>query len=381
MTQDPFGDIPLFRELHRLLASSEGPINYEIARQVALAVAAQGGTGAPADEAAGRIFVEAVRSSERLVAGYTGLTYDEPMRAEATDVARWVSATLRGWRWLFERLAERFAGELARVSEEHGEGASDNPLQAAIGQVGPLLMGVQVGTLVGNLARNALARYDLPVPRDDERNLFVVTPNCSRTASEYGLEGDALLRWLALHEVARHLVVGAVPWVHRYLESLVSEVVDAIEIDLSGLEQRFMELSSGGIEGLQGAGPQGMLPVVPTERHRRALARLSAFLALFEGYATAATRAVGPEITGDAARIEEGMARRRVAANEGEAVLATLLGVSVDRALESAGTTFCTAVVKLKGPHALNKVWDAPDNLPTSEEIKDPFAWMERQGL
>jgi uncharacterized protein (DUF2342 family) len=23
-------------------------------------------------------------------------------------------------------------------------------------------------------------------------------------------------------------------------------------------------------------------------------------------------------------------------------------------------------------------VWDAPDNLPSSEEIRDPFQWMER---
>jgi uncharacterized protein (DUF2342 family) len=35
-------------------------------------------------------------------------------------------------------------------------------------------------------------------------------------------------------------------------------------------------------------------------------------------------------------------------------------------------------VVKLKGIAALNKVWDAPDNLPSLDEIRDPFAWMER---
>ncbi|HZA20057.1 MAG TPA: hypothetical protein VE889_04305, partial [Actinomycetota bacterium] len=45
MTQEPFGDIPLFREIQRLLqAGGGGPINLEIARQVATAVALGGMT-------------------------------------------------------------------------------------------------------------------------------------------------------------------------------------------------------------------------------------------------------------------------------------------------------------------------------------------------
>jgi uncharacterized protein (DUF2342 family) len=35
-------------------------------------------------------------------------------------------------------------------------------------------------------------------------------------------------------------------------------------------------------------------------------------------------------------------------------------------------------VVKLRGIASLNRIWEAPDNLPTLDEIKDPFAWMER---
>jgi uncharacterized protein (DUF2342 family) len=34
--------------------------------------------------------------------------------------------------------------------------------------------------------------------------------------------------------------------------------------------------------------------------------------------------------------------------------------------------------VQLKGLPALNQMWAAPDNVPTLNEIKDPFAWMER---
>ncbi|MGH2777969.1 MAG: zinc-dependent metalloprotease, partial [Actinomycetota bacterium] len=62
----------------------------------------------------------------------------------------------------------------------------------------------------------------------------------------------------------------------------------------------------------------------------------------------------------------------------GQAALASILGISFDRALENKGETFCAAVVKLKGLGTLNHVWDAPDNLPSPDEIKDPFQWMER---
>ena len=84
------------------------------------------------------------------------------------------------------------------------------------------------------------------------------------------------------------------------------------------------------------------------------------------------------QVVEGAARIDEGMARHRSSPSEGQAALSSILGISFDRALENKGETFCAAVVKIKGLSALNKVWDAPDNLPSSEEIKDPFQWMER---
>jgi putative hydrolase len=255
-------------------------------------------------------------------------------------------------------------------------------MQAAFAQVGPLLMGLQVGALVGSLGKHALGRHDLPVPRDDDGHLFFVAPNVDGVASDYGFDAERFRMWLALREVARHLVISSVPWLARYHKGLLLEVADTIEVDVSDLERRLGELGAGGLEALgQGMAPEGMLPLVPTERHRRAVARLRAFLALFEGYAAHAVGAVSSEIVGDTARIDEGMARRRASSGEAETLLADLLGISRSKTLEASGSTFCAAVVKLKGPGVLNRVWDAPDNLPSEEEIRDPFAWLERQGL
>ena len=44
---DMWNDVPLFREIQRVLSSSHGPVNWELARQVVHAVVAEG-NGAPA---------------------------------------------------------------------------------------------------------------------------------------------------------------------------------------------------------------------------------------------------------------------------------------------------------------------------------------------
>jgi putative hydrolase len=380
MAQEPFGDIPLFREIQRLLAAGGGPVNYEIARQVAGAIAAPGSSEGPYAPDVVRTVTDSVASAEAMLRGYTRFAADEPLRAEVIGRSRWIHSTLDGWKWLMEHLAQRFTGELGQLGGPPGADAEANPMGAAMGQIAPLLMGIQVGTLTGNLAREVVGRYDLPIPRDDDGILFVVEPNVIALAESYEADATELRKWIAMHEAARGIIVGGVGWVGRYARSLLTELVDSIEIDAAELERRLMDLQSRGIESLQesGLGGQDALPLVPSERHRKALARVQAFLALFEGYAHHACRQIATSILSDPQRIDELMARRVAEPSEGEKMLASLLGLAFDRKLEQSGVTFCAAVASLKGVSGLNRVWEAPDNVPLLEEIKDPFVWMER---
>ena len=376
MSQEPFGDIPLFREIQRLLASGGGPVNKEIARQVAGSIIASQGADPEPLAAEKQSLVEVVHQSEALFSGYTRLTPDESLPVEPVTRRWWVTSTLDGWNWLFEHLAKRFAAELGRLGSESAEGAG--AMNAAMAQIAPLLMGIQVGTLVGQLGKETLGRYDLPIPRDDDGRLFLVVSNVSALANDYGVDGSQLTRWVAMHESARGVISKRFPWVDRYFRSLLTELIDSIEIDIGALEQRLIDLQSGGIEAVQEGLGDGSLPVIASPRHQAALQRLQAFVAVFEGYANHACRQIAGELIDDPQRVDELMARRAISPSEGETLLAGLLGLSFDRGLEQAGTTFCAAVVSLKGLQLLNRVWDAPDNLPALQEIKDPFKWMER---
>ncbi len=375
MAQEPFGDVPLFRELQKLLAASEGPINFEIARQVADALIKDLPETSAATHSFGT-FADAARSSELLVSGYTRMTLDEPILARTITRAQWIATTLEGWRWLLEHLSQALSGQVSSFAESTG--ADVNPMGAVMTQIAPLLLGIQSGTLVGHLARESLGRYDPLIPRNDDGRLFFVVTNVEHLAEEYDLDPEGLRRWLALQDVARHQVLAGVDWIASHFRSLFTELLDSIEIDTTQLESRLADLQSQSPESLEGVGSDQMIPIVPTERHAGALARLRAFVAAVEGYSKHTASVVAGEVVGDFEKIEEGVTRHGAGASPGKTMLAGILGVSFDRPLEAAGSTFCAAVVKLKGIRSLNRVWDGPENLPSLEEIRDPFAWMER---
>jgi putative hydrolase len=374
VSQDPFGDIPLFREIQRILQAGQGPVNFEIARQVATAVATEGHTEPHFDPPTERDYRDAVRAAEVVLTGYTRRPLDEPMQVLVVDRRWWVGSTLTAWRWLFESMSTRFSDELAKMQPDSE--SAGGPLGATMGQVAPLLLGMQAGTLIGHLSKEVLGRYDIPIARDDDGKLFFVDRNVRDVAKEYGFDTEVFRKWLALHDAARHVIATSVPWFNRYYRSLLAELVESIEIDTQDLERRLMELQSKGMEALENI--DDALPVVQTERHRGALDRLHAFVALFEGYARHSCEEVAADTTGDTTTIDEGMSRHHASPSEAQRMLATALGVSHDRTLETAGKTFCAAVIELRGLPSLNRAWEAPDNLPSRAEIKDPFAWMER---
>lgn len=367
---DPFRDIPLFREIQKLLASGEGPVNLEIAKQIAQATAPS--VSASPDPAWASEMSEATRTAEMVLSGYMRLVPEEPAGIEILTPAEWTSSTLEAWGWLFGKLSERFSSAFEGFAERSG-GAG-----GMFGHIVPLMMGVQVGTLCGELATEAVGRYDLPVPRDDKGKLFVVATNAERLAKDYGFPLSELRKWLALREVGRHLVFTSSPWVGRYLRAALADIVSSVEIDLEDLERRMLQLGEQGMQGLEGMQAPQALPLVPTEAHARALARFQAFVATSEGYAANATSQVAAELVKDAGRIEEAMVRHAASPSAGKQALTTLLGISLDRDQRIAGMTFCNAITQLRGIDALNRLWQAPDNLPDLEEIRDPFAWIER---
>ena len=112
---DVWNDVPLFREIQRVLMSSSGPVNWELARQVGIASASWGTEDPAPSEEDRRGFDEAVRVAELQVAGFTGLEAPSDIpRVEAVRRGQWVQANIEGLRALLEPAAAK-VGEVVSV--------------------------------------------------------------------------------------------------------------------------------------------------------------------------------------------------------------------------------------------------------------------------
>ena len=178
---DVFRDVPLFREIQRVLLSSTGPINWELARQVGIAAATWGGdqpAPTPEDE---RGFAETVRAAELAVAAFTGM----PQPFDVTEVhavgrGQWVEANIRGLGGLLDPVGAKLASAMNEAGGELPSPAvaGGDFMEVLMQRVVPLLLGVQVGAVLGYLGQRVLGQFDLAVPRPGGALYFVI-PNIS----------------------------------------------------------------------------------------------------------------------------------------------------------------------------------------------------------
>jgi putative hydrolase len=386
---DFFGRIPLFREFARLLAGESGPVNWELARQVAVATAAGAdalGTtpqlprptaSPPPGER--REWDERLRLAELWVDPATSLA-GRGLTLAAQPVSRpdWAEAMLPE----FAPLVEPGARRLMEAVGPEAAASTPAEMRQVMTRLGALLAGLQVGALVGQLAQLVLAQYDLALPNREPARILVVPENVAAFEESAGVPADQFRLWLAAHEVVRQRLFVGVPWLADHLRAAVVEIANATEPDPSGLMERLQSLDLGGTEDLRELleGGQGLLGP-PTAALQAAVGRLEAALAVTEGYAlTVCERALTgrlPALGTVTAAVD-----RRLADPEGpQALFAQLLRVDPERAGAARGRRFCREVLAATDIEGLDRLWAHPDFLPTQEELATPGRWLERSGL
>jgi len=71
----------------------------------------------------------------------------------------------------------------------------------------PMMLGMTVGSMVGQLAARAFGQYDLLLPRDPDKALLVVPANIDSFAGEWDLPLADIRMWVLVHELAAHAVL------------------------------------------------------------------------------------------------------------------------------------------------------------------------------
>lgn len=380
--QDPLADTPLFREIQRVLMSSSGPINWELARQVGIAVASWSEDDQEPTEEDRRGFEETVRVAELSVAEATGLpTPPDVTRVEAVRRARWVESNVEGLRDLFEPGATRLARILDDARKQERSAAAEGPpvLETMIGQMSPLLMGAQVGTVLGHLGQRVLGQYELPFPRRGQPALLFVVPNIARFEKEWSLPPVDFRAWVALHETTHAFTLGR-PWVPDHLHGLIRELAEGMEFDLAGLESRIAELDLSDPQRLSEVlgDPGEMLGQTMNDEQRLLMRRLQAFMSAAEGHADHVMNIAGSKWLPSFSQIDEAMRRRHEGRSQEERLIERLLGLEVKAEQYRLGRAFCERVAELTDEETLARMWEGPEALPSMPELEEPSLWLAR---
>ena len=377
---DVWNDVPLFREIQRVLMSSSGPVNWELARQVGIASASWGTEDPAPSEEDRRGFDEAVRVAELQVAGFTGLEAPSDIpKVEAVRRGQWVQANIEGLRALLEPAAAKIGDAIATAQRDAVPEQAQAGVAQMLGQLSPLLLGAQVGTVLGTLAQQVLGQYDIAVPRpDDAGALLFVVPNIARFEKEWSLDPTEFRTWIAIHEVTHRFEFGR-PWALTRFRELIDDFTSTLTLDVEELQQRLASLDPSNPEGMQEmlAGQESLFGAVMDDEQRLKLRRVQAFMTASEGYGDHVMHALGAQMLPSYARIDEAMRRYRETEHV-DPVFERLLGIEVKREQYRLGRAFCDTVVELTDEATLARMWDSAEALPSMPELEEPRLWLAR---
>ena len=390
----PLGD--LMRNLARFF-TSQGPLNWEIARQMAQWAAAGGQPEANPDPLSRVRLEELIRVAEMHVTEATGLPVSTagPLGVVAVSPGDWALRTLEDWKPLLEKLARRMAppaggppgGSSLFGAPGLGEDAStdlpDDPMArlfAGLPQVlGPFLFGLQSGSMVGQLAGRAMGQYDLPMPRPAGRELMMVPATIDRFASDWSLAPDDMRMWICLRETAHHAVLGR-PHVRARLDQLIGSYVDAFTPSAQSLEARMADLDLSDMAGLQAAfgDPESLLQEMQNDEQRRIQVPLQALLSVVVGYVDHVMDTVGRRLIASYGPLTEALRRHRLEESPGARILGQLFGVSLGAPQYEQGAAFVKGVLERAGDDGLGRLWRSERSLPTPAELVAPGLWLAR---
>jgi putative hydrolase len=390
---DALRDVPLFREIQRVLMASTGPVNWELARQVGIASASWGADDPVPGEDERSSLEQTVRAAELAVADRTALpSPPDVARVEAVRRAQWVEASIASLREVIEPVAARLTASLGDLQAGEGfpglpgmpgalpgdESAGGGEMAGQVLQmIGPLLMGVQAGTVLGALGQRVFGQYDLAVPRPAGSLSFVVA-NIAQFEREWDLPRMEFRAWVALHEVA-HRFAFAGAWTRDHFLELVRDLVANAEIDLSSLRQRLesMDLSDPGAmsQGMEGVG--NLFGETTSSEQRLRIARVQAFVVAAEGYADHVTDVVGRTMLSSFGKIDEAVRRFREG-RPGDQALEQLLGLQMTDEQHHLGRAFADTVAEQTAEATLARMWGSADSLPSMPELEEPTLWLAR---
>ena len=244
-----------------------------------------------------------------------------------------------------------------------------------------MLVGAELGVLLGILGKRVLGQFDLLVPEEDVGGqVLYVGPNILAIEKRFNFSPGPFRLWVALHEVTHRMQFTGVPWLRGYFLSLVDETLEGIDPD----PRRLLDALTRAIDALRkGEDPLaegGLVGLFASDKQRATLKKVQGLMCLLEGHGNVVMDRIGADHVPGQARMSSVLRARRQASG-GQKLFARLTGMEMKMQQYEQGEKFVAAIEDKAGPRAVDEAWKAPDNIPSIEEIRDPDAWLERVGV
>jgi putative hydrolase len=378
-----------FQRLGQLLSWQGGPVNWDLARDVARQTVA-GSADRSVTTADREPVLDALRLAELWLDEATSFPSGATSSA-AWSRAEWVEATLPAWRELVDPVAGKvvdsmgsmLAGEGGPLAGAMGmpglpaeqAGAMSQmagPLQQMMRSIGGAMFGAQIGQAVGSLALEVVGSTDVGLPLAPGGRAALLPANVAAFGEGLGVPLDQVRLYLALREAAHHRLFAHAPWLRAHLVETVAAYARGITVDTSRLEEAMGSIDPTNPESLQQALTGGLFEPEDTPEQKAALLRLETALALVEGWVDEVVDAAASPHLPAASALRETVRRRRASGGPGEQTFASLVGLELrPRRLRDAAALW-RAVLAEKGQDGREAFWAHPDLLPTADDLDDP---------
>jgi len=407
---DFFSKIPLFGELEKLMSWQGGPVNWDLARQVAIKAASEGDRAVSSSEQTEAR--DALRLADLWLEESTALPSAMTGPTEAWSRVRWIEATLPVWRSAIDAVAEQVTAAMGSTLQEGLRGMAEGglppelaamlppqiaaqlpsdasgfqallgPMMGMLGQIGGVLFGTQVGQALGTLAGDVLAAGEIGLPLAPDGSMALVPLNVAAFTTDLGVPADEVRIFLALREAAAARLFAHVPWLRSGLLGAVEEYARGIRVDPDQIMRSVESLQASGFDpsdpnALGEAMNEGLFDVPESPEQRRALARLETLLALVEGWVDTVTAAAAHLRLPHTDALRETMRRRRAAGGPAEQAFATLVGLTMRPRKLREAAAFWEGLLTERGLDGRDALWDHPDLLPDAEQLNDPTAFIK----
>jgi putative hydrolase len=392
----PLGDPQQFadalRQFADLMSWQGGPVNWDLAKNVARHALAAEGDPSVLDADRSKI-TEAVRLADLWLDEVTNFS-SGVRQVQAWSRSEWVEATLPVWSKLCDPIAEKaveaMSGMLSDAPGEPGGGLPEelstalqamggglSGLGAMMRRIGGMMVGSQTGAAIGALAREVVSSTDVGLPLGPEGTAALLPAGVAGFGEGLSVDADEVRLFLALREAAHHRLFAHVPWLRAHLLNSVEEYARGITVDASRLREAMPQIDPANPDALREAlSGAALFQPEDTPQQKAALSRLETALALVEGWVTTVVDEAAGNRLPHATALAEASRRRRATGGPAERTFATLVGLELrPRKLREAALIW-RRLTDVRGTAGRDAVWAHPDLLPTDEDFDDPDGFV-----